>query len=113
MSNDIQIVDQGRGPQLSTSRITVQDLLPYFQDGCSYDEIRRWIPVLSPEEIRVLEDYIRANYEQVLETERRIQERNALRKNSPEVEKILREARADRKALRERLERAKSNGGAQ
>ncbi len=31
MKKTIEIVDRGRGPQLSTSRITVQDLVPYFQ----------------------------------------------------------------------------------
>lgn len=31
MNTDIQIVDRGRGLQLSTSRVTVQDLVPYFQ----------------------------------------------------------------------------------
>jgi hypothetical protein len=30
MSKTTEIVDRGRGPQLSTSRITVQDLVPYF-----------------------------------------------------------------------------------
>ncbi len=43
----IQIIDRGRGPQLSTSRVTIQDLVPYFQEGCTYDEIIRWIPTLS------------------------------------------------------------------
>jgi hypothetical protein len=32
---EIAIVDRGRGLQLSTSRITVQDLVPYFQRGWS------------------------------------------------------------------------------
>jgi hypothetical protein len=31
----IEIIDRGRGPQLSTSRITVLDLIPYFHDGAS------------------------------------------------------------------------------
>ena len=30
MKRDIQIIDRGRGLQLSTSRVTVQDLVPYF-----------------------------------------------------------------------------------
>jgi uncharacterized protein (DUF433 family) len=51
----IEIVDRGRGPQLSTSRITVQDLVPYFQEGCSHAEIMRWIPTVSAEEIAVVE----------------------------------------------------------
>ncbi|MCI0376039.1 MAG: DUF433 domain-containing protein [Gemmataceae bacterium] len=57
MHKDITIIDSGRGLQLSTSRITVQDLVPYFQEGCSYDEIIRWIPSLSHEEIAVAERF--------------------------------------------------------
>ncbi len=65
----IKIVDQGRGPQLSTSRITVQDLLPYYRDGVANDEIRHWIPSLTDDEISVLKDYIRDHYQEVLQTE--------------------------------------------
>ena len=72
MTTPITIVDRGRGPQLSTSRITVQDLVPYFQEGCSYDEIIEWIPILTPEEIRVIEHYIEEHKEEVAETDRRI-----------------------------------------
>lgn len=68
----IQIVDRGRGPQLSTSRITVQDLLPYYREGASNEEIRRWIPSLANDEIAVLKDYIRDHYEEVLQTEKEI-----------------------------------------
>src|SRR5437588_6951155 len=68
----VEIVDRGRGPQLSTSRITVQDLLPYYRDGVANEEIRRWIPALTDEEIAVLKDYIRAHYEEVLQTEKEI-----------------------------------------
>ena len=51
MNETIEIVDRGRGLQLSTSRITVQDLVPYFQRGCSHQDIMRWIPTLTPQEI--------------------------------------------------------------
>jgi hypothetical protein len=50
----LQIVDHGRGPQLSSSRITVQDLLPYYREDAANEEIRRWIPSLSDEEITLL-----------------------------------------------------------
>jgi uncharacterized protein (DUF433 family) len=59
MQNEITLVDHGRELQLSTSRITVHDLVPYFQDGCTYDEIIRWLPSLTHEEIAVIEDYYR------------------------------------------------------
>ena len=51
MKTKLALVDRGRGLQLSTSRITVQDLVPYFQRECSQEEIRRWLPSLSHEEI--------------------------------------------------------------
>jgi uncharacterized protein (DUF433 family) len=111
MTTPITIVDRGRGPQLSTSRITVQDLVPYFQEGCSYDEIIEWIPILTPEEIRVIEHYIEEHNEEVAETDRRIRERAATRRNPPEVEKILQESRAVRRALVDKL-REKPNGEA-
>ena len=53
----ITLVDLGRALQPSTSRITVHDLVPYFQDGCSRDEIIRWIPSLTHDEIAIVEGY--------------------------------------------------------
>ena len=57
MQREITLVDRGRGLQLSTSRITVHDLVPYFQEGCSHDEIIRWLPTLTDDEIAVVESY--------------------------------------------------------
>jgi uncharacterized protein (DUF433 family) len=68
-TENIAIVDCGRGPQLSTSRITVQDLLPYYREGASNEEIRRWIPSLTDEEIAAVKEYIHRNYQQVLQAE--------------------------------------------
>lgn len=69
-----QIIDGGRGPQLSTSRITVQDLLPYHREGASNEEIRRWLPSLTDEEIALLKNYILEHHEEVLQAERDIKE---------------------------------------
>jgi hypothetical protein len=79
MRADIQILDRGRGLQLSTSRITVQDLVPYFQRGCSYQDIRRWIPSLSADEIAVVERYYREHQAELDEEDRRIREQRAER----------------------------------
>ncbi len=111
MKTPIEIVDRGRGPQLSTSRITVQDLVPYFQQGCSHEEIMRWIPVLTGEEIQIVKEYVKNHYEEVMEQDRRIRARNAQNnKNSPEVEKILEAGKAKLLALRDQLLRTKANG---
>jgi uncharacterized protein (DUF433 family) len=75
MTSKISIIDRGRGPQLSTSRITVLDLVRYFQKGSSAEEIIRWIPTLSGEEISVAERYYRAHQEEFDERDRRAHER--------------------------------------
>src|SRR5437773_686572 len=67
----IEIIDRGRGPQLSTSRITVLDLVPYFQEGRGYDEIVRWLPSLTCEEIEIAERYYRAHQAEMDEKDRR------------------------------------------
>lgn len=52
MGQEITIVDRGRGPQLSTSRITIQDLFPYFEMGYTPEQIiREAMPSLSAAEI--------------------------------------------------------------
>src|SRR5262245_5039181 len=101
MKSDIQIVDRGRGPQLSTSRITVQDLVPYLQQKYSYEQILEIMPVLTVEEIQVVEGYVRENYNAVMEQDRRIRERNARRKNPPEVDAILQRGGEKMAKLRE------------
>jgi uncharacterized protein (DUF433 family) len=72
MIAEITLVDRGRGLQLSTSRITVMDLVPYFQQGCSYDEIIRWIPSLTRDEIAVVEAYYREHKEELDEKDRQV-----------------------------------------
>jgi uncharacterized protein (DUF433 family) len=68
----IEIVDRGRGPQLSTSRITVQDFLPYYREGTSNEETRRWIPSLTDDEIGLLTAYIREHIDEILQAEKEI-----------------------------------------
>jgi uncharacterized protein (DUF433 family) len=75
VSRTIAIVDRGRGLQLSTSRITVQDLVPYFQRGDSDEEIMRWIPILTREEIAVVQRYYREHKGELDEEDRRIRAR--------------------------------------
>ena len=77
MPAEITIVDRGRGWQLSTSRITVQDLVPYFQHGDTHEEILRWMPALNAEELRVIEQFYRDNQAALDEEDRRIRERTA------------------------------------
>lgn len=99
MSAEIMIVDHGRGPQLSTSRITVQDLFPYFQLGYSDEQIIRDVmPSLSTAEIGVVRRYVEEHREDVLEEDQLIREWNATRTNPPEVQKALQQGRNQRLA---------------
>lgn len=98
MTAQITIVDKGRGPQLSTSRITVQDLVPYFQLNYRYDEILEIMPTLSIAEIQAVERYVVEHREEVMEEDRRIRDRNAMRRNPPHVEELLHKSREKRLA---------------
>lgn len=75
MSPDITIIDRGRGPQLSTCRITVLDLVPYFQRNDGDDEITRWIPMLSPQEIAAARHYYHEHREELDERDRQARRR--------------------------------------
>jgi uncharacterized protein (DUF433 family) len=105
----IEIVDRGRGPQLSTSRITVMDLVRYFHKDNAYEEITRWIPTLTHEEIGVIERYYLDHKAEFDEMERRANERRAeqirlQRLQFPELKGTKEEQMA---TLRSRLEARK------
>src|SRR5438093_2499864 len=54
MNEPITIVDRGRGPQLSSSRITVLDVFYYLHRGYDYDFIHRAMPSLSQEDFNAV-----------------------------------------------------------
>lgn len=110
MNAEISIVDRGRGPQLSTSRITVQDLVPYFRLNYSYDDILEIMPTLSVAEIQTVERYVEEHYDEVMEEDRQIRELNATRRNPPHVEELLRRSREKRPAIQERLRQLLAKG---
>ncbi|HET6880470.1 MAG TPA: hypothetical protein VFI31_09965 [Pirellulales bacterium] len=78
MDREISIVDRGRGPQLSTSRITIQDLFPYFESGYTPEQIiREAMPSLSVPEIEIARRYVEEHREDVVAEDRLIREWNA------------------------------------
>ena len=109
-SEKIELVNRGRGLQLSTIRVTVQDLVPYLQEGCSYEEILKWIPDLTIEEIKIVETYYREHQAELDEDDRQIRERNAKRKNPEWVQKIIAEGRLERLKMMEEFRQQKANG---
>jgi hypothetical protein len=110
MSTTIEIVDRGRGLQLSTSRITVQDLVPYFQRGESYEEIMRWIPVLTREEIAVVDRYYQAHQRELDEEDRCIRARTEERVRQQRLQFPEPEGTPEERLARLRQRRLESNG---
>jgi hypothetical protein len=75
MKTDIQIVDSGRGPQLSTSRITVMDVFYYLHRGRDWDTVHRAMPSLTREEFDAVLNYVKQHYDELVEADRRVEER--------------------------------------
>jgi hypothetical protein len=74
MKTAIQIVDHGRGPQLSTSRITVLDVFYYLHRGYEFETIQEIMPTLSRAEFDAIVAFVNANYDQLLASDRRAEE---------------------------------------
>lgn len=70
----IQIVDRGRGPQLSTSRITVLDVFYYLHRGYDFDFVHRAMPSLTREEFDAIIAYVKEHHDELAEKDRRADE---------------------------------------
>jgi hypothetical protein len=116
MTTEITIIDRGRGAQLSTCRITELDLVPYFQKGRSAEEIMRWIPTLSREEIGLVERFYQDHKEEFDEKDRRARERREVqirlqRTKFPELNGTREERLARLQKLLEKRRREKNGEG--
>ena len=89
------IVDLGRGPQLTDSRITVQDIVPYWKLRYSEEQILEEMPALRREQLQVLQEYIRTHHEEVMAVDRRIEARNKARQQASDLENIQRRQRLE------------------
>jgi hypothetical protein len=76
MKSDIEIIDRGRGPQLSTSRITVLDVFYYLHRGYDFDFIHRAMPSLEPEEFDAIVRYVELHRDELAQKDRGIEERD-------------------------------------
>jgi hypothetical protein len=70
-SEKIEIIDCGRGPQLSTSRLTVLDVFYYLHRGHEFEFIHQALPRLSRTEFDVVLDYVNKHRDELVEEDRR------------------------------------------
>lgn len=70
----IQIIDCGRGPQLSTTRITVLDIFYYLHRDYDFAAIQRIMPTLTRAEYEVVHEYVKAHIGELVEADRRAEE---------------------------------------
>ena len=113
----IEIIDRGRGPQLSTLRITVLDLIPYFQEGMSYVEImgagfRRSVMKKSPSSSAYYREHkAKCDEEDRLATEYRNEQIRLQKLRFPDKEETSEECRTRlRKILEQRIRERKGEG---
>jgi len=100
------IIDRGRGPEISGTRITVLDVLDYLLAG--WDDSRIAVVLsLGTDQVRAAREYIESHPAEVQAGFQRIKERIA-RGNPPQVQVKLASARAK---LRVRLAHSRQNGG--
>ena len=85
MSEAPEIIASGRGPKLSTCRITVQDVVPYL--AWSNSRIREIMPVLRADEIECIRKYVGEHFEEVMAEDRAIRMRSEARLNSVDWQK--------------------------
>src|SRR6266542_811996 len=70
----IEIVDRGRGPQLSTTRITVLDIFYWLHRGYGWDAIHETMPTLTRAEFDVVMEYVNQHGDELIERDRRAEE---------------------------------------
>jgi uncharacterized protein (DUF433 family) len=75
----IEIVDRGRGPQLSTTRITVSNIFYWIHRGDDWEQVQQSMPTLTREEFDVVMDYINKHRDELVEEDRLAEERTERR----------------------------------
>lgn len=71
----IEIVERGRGPQLSTTRITVMDIFYWLHRGYDWEHIQKSMPTLTRAEFDVVMDYVNEHCKELAEKDASIEER--------------------------------------
>jgi uncharacterized protein (DUF433 family) len=104
----IAVINRGRGPELAGTRITIYNVLPYFEDGWTDSAIAE-VHNLSCDQVVALRNYFEQHREEVLVENAKIVERIA-QGNPPEVEARRAKSHAKLQTLRQELQRKRRQG---
>jgi uncharacterized protein (DUF433 family) len=105
-----EIIDRGRGPEISGTRITVYDVLDYRKHGWGRDRIATFFR-LSSRQIQAAFDYIDAHEVEVMADYQKILDRHHNYKYSPEVQAKVDASRGLAEARRAELRAKQGKNG--
>jgi uncharacterized protein (DUF433 family) len=107
------IINRGRGPEISGTRITVYDVMDYYTAGWHRDEIAALFRLAS-RDVEAAISYIEAHKEEVAAEYQEILDRHANYKYPDWVQQIVDETcgKAEQRLQKIRARRAQENGDA-
>jgi uncharacterized protein (DUF433 family) len=73
-TNEVRIVDVGRGPQIDGQRLTVLDVFYYLHRGYDFDFIHRAMPSLTRAQFDAVVEYVNEHHDELVEKDRRAEE---------------------------------------
>lgn len=73
-TQQVQIVELGRGPQIEGHRLTVMDVFYYLHRGYDFDFIQRVMPSLAREQFDAVVAYVKEHRAELVEKDRQAEE---------------------------------------
>jgi uncharacterized protein (DUF433 family) len=73
-TNQVRIVDLGRGPQIEGHRLTVMDVFYYLHRGYDFDFIHQAMPSLTRDQFDAVVEYVNGHHDELAEKDRRVEE---------------------------------------
>src|SRR5439155_4965468 len=73
-TQDVRIIDLGRGPQIEGHLLTVMDIFYYLHRGYDFNFIHRAMPSLTREQFDAVVNYVREHRDELVEKDRRVEQ---------------------------------------
>src|SRR5437868_8292803 len=73
-TNEVRIVDLGRGPQIEGQRLTVLDVFYYLHRGYDFDFIQQAMPSLTRAQFDTVVEYVNEHHDELVEKDCRAEE---------------------------------------